>query len=52
MTRGIYLGVGADVPEQLAARLSEVTERSGEQVPPNGSAQGTHEVAKAVAAHS
>ena len=52
MTRGIYLGVGADVPEQLAARLSEVTERNGEQVPPNGSAQGTHEVAKAVAAHS
>ena len=52
MTQGIYLGVGADVPEQLAARLSEVTERSGEQVPPNGSAQGTHEVAKAVAAHS
>ena len=52
MTQGIYLGVGADVPEQLAARLSEVIERSGEQVPPNGSAQGTHEVAKAVAAHS
>ena len=52
MTQGIYLGVGADVPEQLAARLSEVTERNGEQVPPNGSAQGTHEVAKAVAAHS
>ena len=52
MTEGIYLGVGADVPGQLAARLKEVTARSGEQVPPNGSAQGTHEIAKAVAAHS
>ena len=51
MTEGIYLGVGADTPEQLAARLGEVTARSGEQVPPNGSAQGTHEIAKAVAAH-
>ncbi len=51
MTQGIYLGVGAEVPEQLAARLGEVTARKDEQVPPNGPAQGTHEVAKAVAAH-
>ena len=51
MTQGIYLGVGSEVPEQLAARLGEVTARKDEQVPPNGSAQGTHEVAKAVAAH-
>ena len=49
MTEGVYLGVGADVPEQLAARLGEVTARSGEQVPHNGSAQGSHEVAKALA---
>ena len=51
MTQGIYLGVGSEVPEQLAARFGEVTARKDEQVPPNGSAQGTHEVAKAVAAH-
>ncbi len=50
LTEGIYLGMGADTPEQLAARLGEVTARGGEQVPPNGSAQGTHEVAKALAA--
>lgn len=51
MTEGIYLGVGPDVPEQLAARLGEVTAREGEQVPANGTGQGTHEIAKAVAAH-
>ena len=50
MTRGIYLGVGADVPEQLAARLSEVTDRTGEQIPQSGAAQGTNEVGKALAA--
>ena len=49
LTEGVFLGMGADVPEQLAARLGEVTARSGEQVPPNGSAQGNHEVAKALA---
>ena len=50
LTEGIYLGVGDGTPEQLAARLGEVTARSGEQVPRSGAAQGTHEVAKALAA--
>jgi len=49
LTEGVHLGLGADVPEQLAARLAEVTSRSGEQVPPSGSVQGSHEVAKALA---
>ena len=49
MTQGLFLGVGADVPEQLAARLDEVTARSGDQVPQSGSVQGSHEVAKAMA---
>lgn len=49
LTEGVFLGVGAGVPEQLAAHLAEVTARTGEQVPPNGSAQGSHEVAKAMA---
>ena len=49
LTEGVFLGLGADVPEQLAAHLAEVTGRSGEQVPPNGSTQGSHEVAKALA---
>ncbi|MGP1629677.1 MAG: SDR family NAD(P)-dependent oxidoreductase [Giesbergeria sp.] len=51
MTQGIYLGTGPDVPEQLAARLAEVTASEGEQVPPNGGAQGAFEVQKAMAAH-
>ena len=50
LTQGIHLGLGADVPEQLAARLAEVTDRAGEQVPQSGAAQGTNEVGKALAA--
>ena len=50
MTQGVYIGTGPDAPEQLAARLAEVTARSGEQVPASGAAQGTLEVQKAMAA--
>ncbi|QNP49394.1 SDR family NAD(P)-dependent oxidoreductase [Diaphorobacter aerolatus] len=50
MTEGIHLGAGADVPERLAAHLASVTDRHNDQVPPNGSAQGSHEFAKAMAA--
>ncbi|MFT3812024.1 MAG: SDR family oxidoreductase [Acidovorax sp.] len=50
LTQGIHLGLGDDVPEQLAARLAEVTERAGEQVPQSGAAQGAVEVEKALAA--
>ena len=50
MTQGAYLGVGPDVPEQLAEHLANVTDRTGDQVPPNGSAQGTHEFELAMAA--
>ena len=50
LTQDIHLGLGADVPEQLAARLAEVTDRAGEQVPQSGAAQGTNEVGKALAA--
>ena len=52
LTQGIHLGIGADVPEQLAARLAEVTERAGEQVPQSGAAQGTNEVGRALAARA
>ena len=50
LTQGIHLGLGDTVPEQLAARLAEVTERTGEQVPQSGAAQGTNEITKALAA--
>lgn len=49
LTGGIWLGMGDEVPEQLAQRLAEVTERAGEVVPQSGVAQGTQEVGKALA---
>jgi len=50
MTQGAYIGLGADAPEALAARLAEVTDRTGEQVPGSGAAQGANEVGQAMAA--
>lgn len=49
MTQGAWVGIGSDAPEQLAARLAEVTSREGEVVPQSGAAQGTNEVGKAMA---
>lgn len=49
MTQGDWIGLGADAPERLAAQLDTVRDRSGETVPPNGSAQGALEVARAIA---
>ncbi|MFV0676733.1 SDR family NAD(P)-dependent oxidoreductase [Variovorax sp. tm] len=49
LTQGAWLGIEADTPEQLAARLSEVTDREGEVVPQSGAAQGANEVAKGMA---
>ncbi|PHM20567.1 MAG: 3-hydroxyacyl-CoA dehydrogenase [Curvibacter sp. PD_MW3] len=49
MTQGAWIGFGNDADERLAAQLAEVTDRAGETVPPNGSAQGTHEVGRAMA---
>jgi len=50
LTEGLHLGLTEDTPERLAARLAEVTDRHGEQVPQSGAAQGTNEVGKALAA--
>jgi len=49
LTQGVWLGIEADTPEQLAVRLSEVTDREGESVPQSGAAQGANEVAKGMA---
>jgi len=51
LTPGVYLGVGPDTPERLAAALAQVTDSSGATVPQSGSAQGTLEVGKAMKAH-
>jgi NAD(P)-dependent dehydrogenase (short-subunit alcohol dehydrogenase family) len=50
MTEGVWIGTDAMTPERLAERLLEVTDRAGDCVPQSGSAQGSNEVAKAMAA--
>lgn len=47
LTQGAWIGLGADAPEQLAESLAQVRDRSGEQVPESGAAQGNHEVQRA-----
>ncbi len=44
LTRGAFIGSGPDAPEQLAAHLGEVTDRTGETVPGSGAAQGLNEL--------
>ena len=52
LTRGLHLGLGEDVPEQVAARWDEIIARDDEQVPGSGSAQGQNEVGQAMAARA
>ena len=52
LTQGVHIGWAEDAPEQLAAQLQAVLDRSNEQVPPSGLAQGQLEVGKAMAARS
>ncbi|MEO8123540.1 MAG: SDR family NAD(P)-dependent oxidoreductase [Burkholderiales bacterium] len=49
LTEGAWIGLDSGAPERLAKVLSDVTDREGETVPEGGSAQGTHEVARAMA---
>ena len=49
LTRGVWLGTGEQVPEALTARWAEVVDRKGETVPQDGSAQGSNELAQAMA---
>jgi NAD(P)-dependent dehydrogenase (short-subunit alcohol dehydrogenase family) len=50
LNKGLHLGLGDDVPERLDAAWSELARRDGDSVPANGAAQGTQEVALALAA--
>ena len=50
LTSGVFVGGGADAPDQVAERWSEITSRDGEIVPESGAAQGAGELAKAQAA--
>jgi len=49
LTQGAWIGLDQDADSRLAEQLAVVTDRAGETVPPNGSAQGTHEVGRAMA---
>lgn len=44
ITRGVHLGMGETVPEELAARLAEVTAREGSFAPGSGAEQGGNEM--------
>ena len=50
LTPGLHLGLGPEVPEQLAAAWAQVSDRAGEQVPASGAAQGGNELTQALAA--
>ena len=48
LTQGAWIGLDAESPERLAEQLLQVRDRRDEMVPPKGSAQGGHEVGRAM----
>jgi NAD(P)-dependent dehydrogenase (short-subunit alcohol dehydrogenase family) len=48
LTQGAWIGLDNQSPERLAEQLEQVRDRTAEMVPPNGSAQGGHEVGRAM----
>ena len=48
LTQGAWIGLDEQSPERLAEHLDQVRDRTDEMVPPNGSAQGGHEVGRAM----
>jgi hypothetical protein len=50
MTGGVHIGNGADAAEQVAAQFEAISDRDGEIVPKDGSAQVMNELGKAMAA--
>ncbi len=51
LTKGVFLGRGENVDEQLLARLQEVKNMTAQNVPENGMAQGHQEIMAAMSAH-
>jgi NAD(P)-dependent dehydrogenase (short-subunit alcohol dehydrogenase family) len=51
LTKGVYLGRGDDIDEQLMAHLKDVKNSEGQIVPENGMAQGHHEIMAAMGAN-
>ncbi|RFO98224.1 3-hydroxyacyl-CoA dehydrogenase [Rhodoferax lacus] len=48
LTQGTWIGLDGDAPERLAEQLEQACDRTAEMVPANGSAQGAHEVGRAL----
>lgn len=48
LTQGAWIGLDAQAPERLAQQMVQVMNREGDMVPQSGSAQGTHEVGRAM----
>jgi NAD(P)-dependent dehydrogenase (short-subunit alcohol dehydrogenase family) len=48
LSPGVKVGQGADAPEALLSRWSQVTDRTGDTVPGSGAAQTQQEVSKAL----
>ncbi|MCH8506593.1 MAG: hypothetical protein LAT50_20085, partial [Ectothiorhodospiraceae bacterium] len=47
LTKGRYIGLGPDAADQVAAQFEAISDRSGEQVPESGGAQGAQELQNA-----
>ena len=47
LTQGIWMGLGADAPEALQARLAQVTDPVDALIPSSGASQGAHEIGRA-----
>ena len=52
MTRGVCLGDGAGVADELAERLDDVADRDGDMIPASGGVQYEYEVERALAERS
>jgi NAD(P)-dependent dehydrogenase (short-subunit alcohol dehydrogenase family) len=50
LTQGVFVGLPADAPEQVALQFDALSDREGETVPASGNAQGTLETGKAMRA--
>ena len=50
LTSGVHLGSGADAAELVAANFDAISDRDGDSVPEDGSAQGRNEIGKAMQA--
>ena len=50
LTSGVHLGSGPDAAELVAANFDTISDRAGDSVPEDGSAQGRNEIGKAMQA--